>query len=187
MEMNKKENQWVISEVVLMGLFSALTVVGTSIRVPLPALMGNPFFHFGMPILCLAVLTLGFLKGSLAGGIGFAIFDILNGFVVEAPYFVLESFVIGGVLTLAFLQFKRFKDHSWFIPLIMIFAAVAKITMTFLKNLVLQLMMGSSLGIATTASISTLYITVINAIAAIIIVTILDKPIKNLTKKMLHK
>ena len=187
MEINKKENHWAVSEVVLMGLFSAMTVVGTSIRVPLPALMGNPFFHFGMPILCLSVLTLGYFKGSLAGGIGFAIFDILNGFAIEAPYFILESFVIGGVLTLAFLQFKRFKNKYWFIPVIMIFTAISKIIMTFLKNLVLQLMMGSSIGIATSASISTLYITVINAIAAIIIVTILYKPVQRLTKKTLHK
>ena len=56
-------NRWKTSEVVLMGLFAAITVVGTSIRVPLPALVGNPFFHFGLPILSLAVLTLGFLKG----------------------------------------------------------------------------------------------------------------------------
>ncbi len=182
-----KTNKWELSEIVLMGLFSALTVVGTSIRVPLPALVGNPFFHFGMPLLCLAVLTLGFVKGSLAGGIGFAIFDVLNGFAPEAPYFILESFVIGGALTLAYLQLKRFKDKSWFIPAIMIFAAIAKITMTFLKNLLIPLAMGTSLGVATTASISTLYITVINAIAAIIIVTMLYKPVTKLTNRMLKK
>ncbi|MEG0285758.1 MAG: ECF transporter S component [Vagococcus sp.] len=188
MEINKqKGNQWAVSEVVLMGLFAALTVIGTSIRVPLPALMGNPFFHFGMPILCLAVLTLGFIKGSLAGGIGFAIFDVLNGFAIEAPYFILESFVLGAVLTLGFYQLKKFKDKVWFIPTIMIFTAIAKIGMTFLKNLVMQLMMGASLGVATTASISTLYITVINATAAIIIVTILYKPVTMLTNKMLRK
>lgn len=186
--MNKqKRTNWAVNEIVLMGLFSALTVIGTSIRVPLPALMGNPFFHFGMPILCLAVLILGFTKGSLAGGIGFAIFDVLNGFAVEAPYFILESFVIGGVLTLGYTQLKKYKEKKWFIPVIMFFTALAKIGMTFLKNLVMQLMMGSSFGIATTASISALYITVINAIAAIIIVTILYKPVLGLSTKLLKK
>lgn len=182
-----KSNKWTLSEIVLMGLFSALTVVGTSIRVPLPALVGNPFFHFGMPILCLAVLTLGYVKGSLAGGIGFAIFDVLNGFAAEAPYFVLESFVVGGALALAYFQFKRFKDKSWFIPTIMIFAAISKIAMTFLKNLVVQLLMGASLGVSAAASLGTLYITVINAIAAIIIVTILYTPISKLTNKLVNK
>ncbi|MDT2814180.1 ECF transporter S component [Vagococcus carniphilus] len=184
-EMNT--NKWALSEIVLMGLFSALTVVGTSIRVPLPALIGNPFFHFGLPILCLAVLTLGFVKGSLAGGIGFAIFDVLNGFAAEAPYFVLESFVVGGALALAYIQFKRFKDKAWFIPMIMVFAAIAKIAMTFLKNLVVSLFMGTTLGVATAASVSALYITVINAIAAVIIVTMLYKPVSSLTNKMLKK
>lgn len=180
-------NRWKTSEVVLMGLFAALTVVGTSIRVPLPALVGNPFFHFGLPILSLAVLTLGFFKGSLAGGIGFAIFDVLNGFAVEAPYFILESFVVGAVLSYAFLRLKRYKEKAWFIPIVMFIAALAKIMMTFLKNFVIQLALGSSASIAAVASFSTLYITVINALAAIIIVTILYRPVSHLTKKMLYK
>ena len=123
--------KWSIKETTLMGLFAALTVVGTSIRVPLPALVGNPFFHFGLPILSLAVLTLGFFKGSLAGGIGFAIFDILNGFAAEAPYFILESFVVGAALTFAYHRFEKYENKAWFIPVIMIIAAIAKITMKF--------------------------------------------------------
>ncbi|MGX4685405.1 ECF transporter S component [Vagococcus sp. JNUCC 83] len=179
-------SRWSIKEITLMGLFAALTVVGTSIRVPLPALVGNPFFHFGLPILSLAVLTLGFFKGSLAGGIGFAIFDVLNGFAAEAPYFILESFVVGGVLTLAYHRFQKYDNKVWFIPVIMTIAAIAKITMTFLKNLVIQLMMGNTFGVSAFASFSTLYITVINAIAAIIIVSLLYKPVKALTSKMLY-
>lgn len=178
--------KWSIKETTLMGLFAALTVIGTSIRVPLPALVGNPFFHFGLPILSLAVLTLGFFKGSLAGGVGFAIFDVLNGFAAEAPYFILESFVVGGALTLAYRQFKKYDDNWWFIPLIMSIAAIAKIMMTFLKNLVIQLMMGNNFAASATASFLTLYITVINAIAAIIIVSLLYKPVKSLTSKMLY-
>ncbi|MGY3704348.1 hypothetical protein BW731_03645 [Vagococcus martis] len=178
--------RWSIKETTLMGLFAALTVVGTSIRVPLPALVGNPFFHFGLPILSLAVLTLGFFKGSLAGGIGFAIFDILNGFAAEAPYFVLESFVVGAALSLAYSRLQKYDDNVWFIPTIMFFAAIAKIIMTFLKNLVIQLMMGNTFGVSAFASFSTLYITVINAIAAIIIVSLLYKPVKALTSKMLY-
>jgi len=179
------KTKWSVRETTLMGLFAALTVVGTSIRVPLPALVGNPFFHFGLPILSLAVLTLGFFKGSLAGGIGFAIFDILNGFASEAPYFILESFVVGGVLTLAYRRFQAHENKAWFIPVIMTIAAIAKITMTFLKNLVIQLMMGNAFGVSAVASFSTLYITVINALAAIIIVSILYKPVKSLTHKMI--
>ncbi|RST99388.1 hypothetical protein CBF37_05195 [Vagococcus vulneris] len=170
-----------------MGLFASLTVIGTSIRIPLPALVGNPFFHLGMPILCLAVLTLGFFKGSLAGGVGFAIFDILNGFAAEAPYFIFESFIVGGTLAFSYLQFKNFKNKVWFIPLIMSLTAIAKILMTFCKNLVIQLLMGNSLPISSAASFGTLYITVINAIAAIIIVTLLYKPVTSLVDKMLKK
>lgn len=178
---------WKTSEIVLMALFSALTVVGTSIRVPLPAMVGNPFIHFGMPILCLAVLTLGFFKGSLAGGIGFAMFDFLNGFAAEAPYFILESFVVGGTLAFSYYQLKRYKDKVWFMPVIMIFTAIAKLFMSFMKNLVIQLMMGNSLSTASFASFTTLYITFINTIAAIVLVSILYKPISKMADRVLKK
>lgn len=69
----------------------------------------------------------------------------------------------------------------------MFIAALAKIMMTFLKNFVIQLALGSSASIAAVASFSTLYITVINALAAIIIVTLLYRPVSHLTKKMLYK
>lgn len=182
-----KNKNWTVPEIVLTGLFAALTVVGTSIRVPLPALVGNPFFHFGLPILSLAVLTLGFFKGSLAGGVGFAIFDVLNGFAAEAPYFVFESFVVGGALALSFNYLKSKKNKTWFIPLIMSLTAIVKILMTFLKNLTLQLIMGNSFNVSAVASASALYITVINAIAAIIIVTLLYRPISKLSLKFTQK
>ena len=47
-------------------------------------------------------------------------------------------------------------------------------------------MMGNAFGVSAFASFSTLYITVINAIAAIIIVSLLYKPVKALTNKMLY-
>lgn len=118
---------------------------------------------------------------------GFAIFDVLNGFAAEAPYFVFESFVVGGVLALSFKQFKKQKNKYWFIPFIMTLTALVKILMTFLKNLVLQLIMGNNFSVSAIASASSLYITVINAIAAIIIVTILYQPISKLSARFIKE
>ena len=82
-----------IRSIVFVALFTALTVIGTMIKIPLPT---GAFVHLGNAVLLLAVLLLGYVKGSLAGGLGFAIFDLLNGYATEAPYFILESFIVGA-------------------------------------------------------------------------------------------
>jgi len=179
--MNK--NKWSTKDIVLMALFVGLTVVGTSIRVTLPALMGNPFFHFGMPVLCLAVLTLGFFKGSLAGGIGFVIFDVLNGFIVDAPIMLVESFLVGGTLYLMSYIFRSHQESVWFIPFIMSVTAVAKIVIVFIENLLIQLIMGNPLKVSAVASASTLYITALNAVVAVFVVSLLYKPVIFLYRK----
>lgn len=69
-----------IQSIVLIALFTALTVVATTIKIPMP----GAFVHLGNAVLLLAVLLLGYFRGALAGGLGFAIFDVLNGYVTEA-------------------------------------------------------------------------------------------------------
>lgn len=179
-----KTNDWSLKDITIMALYVGLTVIGTTIRVPLPALMGNPFFHFGMPILCLAVLTLGFFKGSLAGGVGFVIFDVLNGLIVDAPIMLVESFVVGGALYLSCHLFKSYQEKLWFIPLVMSITAVVKVTIVFIENLLIQLIMGNSLEVSAVASVSTLYITALNAVVAVIIVSILYKPVSHLYQRV---
>lgn len=88
------------TSIVLIGLFTALTVLGTMLKIPLPT---GAFVHLGNTVLLLAVLLIGYKKGALAGGLGFAIFDLLNGFAAEAPYFILESFIVGGAAALMIL------------------------------------------------------------------------------------
>lgn len=181
-----ENKSWTLRDIIIMAMYVGLTVIGTTIRVPLPALMGNPFFHFGMPILCLAVLTLGFVKGSLAGGVGFVIFDVLNGMVVDAPIMLIESFIVGGVLYTSFQLFKSNQEKIWFIPLIMSITAIAKIIIVFIENLLIQLIMGNPLKAAVGLSASTLYITALNAVVAIIIVWILYKPVTHLYQRVSH-
>ena len=52
-----------IRSIVFVALFTALTVIGTMIKIPLP----TAFVHLGNAVLLLAVLLLGYVKGSLAG------------------------------------------------------------------------------------------------------------------------
>lgn len=168
---------------VFIALFATLTIIGTSIRVPMPATIGNPFVHLGNTVVLLAILLLGFTKGSLAGGIGFFLFDIFNGFAVEAPYFFIECFVVGAATCLVWKLFK-YHDHPFYKLFLPILAGcVAKIIITYLKNLVEAMIMGSSFSVAAAASVSTLFPSLINVITTMILVSILYYPLKKLLRR----
>lgn len=165
-------------DLVFTALFAALTYVGTSIRVPMPAAIGNPFVHLGNSVLLLAVLLIGYKRGALAGGIGFAIFDVFNGFAVEAPYFFFESLIVGGAAALVWRSLKEKPDSLKKLFIVALSAAGAKLIMTFLKGIGTNLIIGTSLTVAVTASTASLYVTVINCITTIIIVSLTYFPLK---------
>lgn len=126
--------------IVFIALFAALTFVATTIKIPLPT---GAFVHLGNAVLVLSVLLLGYTSGSLAGGIGFFLFDLLNGYATEAPYFLVEAFIVGGATYLAFNRFKKQPTRMWQIVVIGLSAGVAKIIMTQIKNTVIQLWVGA--------------------------------------------
>ncbi|MGX6961801.1 ECF transporter S component [Vagococcus xieshaowenii] len=173
-------NKWSIRLIILIGVFASLVTIATSIRIPLPALVGSPFVHFGSSVFLLATLLLGFIPGALVGSIGFAIFDILNGFAAEAPYFVLESFIVAGIVTAVF---KLFHPSTLNYLYATIAGALAKIAMTFMKNIVMSLLLGASFNVSVTSSIGSLYITIINALTSIIFVSIMYPILKKIIKK----
>lgn len=175
-----EKNKISTADIVLTGLFATLTFVGTMIRIPMPAAVGAPFIHLGNSVLLLAVLTLGFRKGALAGGMGFAIFDVMNGFAAEAPYFILESFVVGGVATLVFMGFNKKDDQIYKIIIVAISAIITKLAMTFLKSTVIAMLAGASLRPAAIAAFLSLPASLVNGISTLIIVTIAYYPVKQI-------
>ncbi|MFD2305820.1 ECF transporter S component [Enterococcus termitis] len=163
------------SSIVFIGLFTALTILGTMLKIPLPT---GAFVHLGNAVLLLAVLLIGYKRGALAGGLGFAIFDLVNGFAAEAPYFILESFIVGGAAALTILFFKRTIDTFWKVILVASVTGVAKILMTQLKNTVMGLMAGADFNVAFASALSKLPATLINVATTIIIVTLVYFPLK---------
>lgn len=164
-----------IQNVVLVGLFTALTVVGTSIMIPMPT---GAFAHLGNAVLLLAVLLLGYFRGALAGGLGFAIFDVLHGYASEAPYFILESFIVGAAAYGAFLLFKKQPNKMWQIISIGLITGVAKIIMTQIKNTVMLMIAGADLNVAFMGAAAKLPATLINVVTTTVIVTVLYFPLK---------
>ena len=138
----------------------------------------------GNAMLLLAILLLGYFKGSLAGGLGFAIFDLLNGYATEAPYFILESFIVGLFAIFAIRLFKNNPTKIWQIIVIGIFTGIGKIIMTQVKNTVVLLIAGSNLSNAFIAASIKLPATLINVVSTIIIVSILYFPLKKLNQRL---
>ncbi|MGY3778760.1 ECF transporter S component [Isobaculum melis] len=170
--------------IVLIALFAALTFVGTMIRIPMPT---GAFAHLGNAVLLLAVLLLGYKKGALAGGLGFAIFDLLNDYAIEAPYFILESFIVGGAAALTVLTFQRKIDSIQKIIVIAAVSSFAKIIMTQLKNTVGIMLTGSDFSVAFISAISKLLPTIINTFTTIIIVSLVYFPLKKQFEKIFNR
>ena len=68
-----RDEQNSLRAVVMTGLFAAMIYIGIWVlRIPLPAVVGQPFIHFGNTLTAVAILYLGFRNGALAGIIGLA-------------------------------------------------------------------------------------------------------------------
>lgn len=106
-----------LKKLILAALFAALSCVATmSIRIPTPGTSG--YIHPGDAIVILSGVILGPVWGFLAGGIGFALSDLIGGYFIYVPI----TFVIKGLVALApdFFIRKSVKpeeplhcSHSW--------------------------------------------------------------------------
>ncbi|MGL9749364.1 hypothetical protein IGI50_003344 [Enterococcus sp. DIV0170] len=172
-----------IQNLVLVALFAALTLMGTMIKIPLPT---GAFIHFGNSVVLLAVLLIGYWQGALAGGIGFFVFDILNGFAAEAPYFLVESFVVGAAAYVAFSVFKRKPTHIWQVIIIGICAGIAKFVMSVIKATVMAMIAGAQLKPAFFAALATMPATVINIFSTILIVSLVYFPLRRAMQLIFH-
>lgn len=107
--MNRKDNS--TKTLVFMALMAALAMVGTFIiRIPIPATQG--YIHMGDSILILSVMALGWKKGSVAGGLGEALADLLAGYAVFAPITLVVKILMGVMVGTAFKNFFKHQDSK---------------------------------------------------------------------------
>lgn len=169
--MMKKDT--ITQTIVLVAFFAAVTYVATSIQVPMPALIGKPFVHLGNAAALLSVLLLGYQRGALAGGMGLALFDITHNYVLDAPYYFFEVFIVSGVAMMVFQALKyRLKPTTAKLILIVLSAIVTKLIMTTLHNFVMALIKGMTLQPAFIATLSALFPTIINCITTMLVVLV---------------
>lgn len=159
--------------IIFTGLFAAIIFIGISLlRIPIPALIGRPFIHFGNSLTVLAILFLGGRNGALAGIIGLGGFDLLNGYAATSWLTALEVIVIALVVNTGFNLFQR-DDRASHIVILGIVAGLMKIVTTYAVSIVEALMVGTSFKVALINSFLSLPATVINSISTAILVPIL--------------
>ena len=92
-----------LQALIFTGLFAAIIYIGIWVlRIPVPAMVGRPFIHFGNTLTAVAILYLGYRNGMIAGIIGLGGFDLLNGYAATSWLTMLEVVVVATVLSLIF-------------------------------------------------------------------------------------
>lgn len=90
------KNKITTRDLVLTGLLAALTVVGSTIRIAVPAVVGTNAIHLGNIMCALSGLLLGPWYGGLAAGLGSAIYDMTNpAYISDAWITFLTKFAYG--------------------------------------------------------------------------------------------
>ena len=165
--------------IAMAGLLAALTAVGSALRITVPAdLVGTSSIHLGNIFCALSGLLLGPGMGSLAAGLGSAIYDMTN------PIYIGEcwlTFLMKGAYGLAAgLTFKYLKINEYLRDLIATAAgattyAVLYLGKSFLKAMVVS---GVTADAALLATAAKLPATTFNMAVAIVIAPILSKAIR---------
>jgi len=180
------QNRHTINTIVFVSFFAAITFIATSIQVPMPALVGKPFVHLGNAAALLSVLLLGYKRGALAGGMGLALFDVTHNYVLDAPYYFLEVFVVGGTATLVILLLNyRVKPQSFKLVLIILAAITTKFITTTCHNFIMSLVRGLTLQPAIVATLSALLPTIVNCVTTMMVVLIVYPVLGNRLRSQL--
>ena len=183
--MRTKENSLV--SIIMTGLFAAIIYLGVWIlRIPVPALVGRPFIHFGNTLTAVAILYLGYRNGMLAGIIGLGGFDLLNGYAATSWLTMLEVVVVASVLTAVY-KGMHYKDSKKNIIILGIIAGITKIFTTYCVSIVEALMVGTSLNVALVSSFVSLPATVINSISTAICTPILCFAVRDGARRILRR
>lgn len=93
--MNTNTSKFSTKDLVMIGLFAALSFVALYIRINIPSPVGKPFLHMGNMFTILAALLFGGIVGGASGSIGMGIWDILNGYAATVYKTFILKFGIG--------------------------------------------------------------------------------------------
>lgn len=107
----KKEtvNKVDVKGMTICAMFIALTYVATAfINIRLPWQANGGLIHLGNVPLFVCAVVFGKKKGAIAGGIGMALFDLLSGWVMWAPFTLVIVSLMGFIVGLVTEKKKTF-------------------------------------------------------------------------------
>ncbi len=94
-EVTSEKNSVSVSEIAVTGVCIALTFVATGfVNIRLPIAANGGLVHLGNVPLFLAAIIFGKRTGALSGSIGMALFDLMGGWVLWAPF----TFIVVGLM-----------------------------------------------------------------------------------------
>lgn len=179
-----------IKNLVITAFFTAITFLGIqAFRIPLPAAVGTPFLHFGHIFVVMGLLLQGGKRGAVSGTLGLTIFDLLNGYVQDAPKTFVETAVKCLIVGAIFLVLKKKadgdkkKEYGAAVLCAVIYGCI-NIILEFLMGTLAMVMVGSGLGAAAVAAFTSLPATVINAVFMVIAIAVLYEPVKRVYVRM---
>lgn len=100
------------TSIVLCAMFTALTYAFTMIGVPLPFAAGG-LIHLGNIPFFVAAILFGKKIGTISGGIGMALFDILSSYQAWAPYTLVIGLATGYVVGLITERNQSLRVYIW--------------------------------------------------------------------------
>ena len=160
----KDEN---MKRMVITAFFAAITFLGIqAFRIPLPAVVGTPFVHFGHIFV-----------------------DILNGFLQDVPQVFLETIIKCLLIGALFAALKkraegdRCKEYRDAMFCTVVYGCM-NILIEFVMGIVKMMLLGSGFAAAAAGSAASIPATVINVVFLVIAVALLYRPVEKLYRRM---
>ncbi|MGN1167930.1 MAG: ECF transporter S component [Lachnospiraceae bacterium] len=184
------EKDLTVKGLVITAFFAAITYLGIQVfRIPMPAVIGTPFVHFGHIFVVMGVLLQGGKRGAVSGALGLVIFDLLNGYIQDIPQVFVETIVKALIVGAIFFWMKRkaegnkAKEYQAAVICSVIYG-IFNIVIELVAGTVKMVILGSGVSAAFAGSLASIPATVINALFMIIAIAILYKPVSVLYKRI---
>ena len=140
----------------------------------------------------MGLLLQGGKRGAVSGTLGLTIFDMLNGYMQDAPKTFVETAVKCLIVGALFMMLKKKadgdkkKEYGAAVVCAFIYGCI-NVIMEFTMSTIAMMMVGSGFAAAAVAAFTSLPATVINAVFMVIAIAILYQPVKKIYVRMAQK
>lgn len=125
-----------VKEIVITALFTALVLLFTAfINIRLPIGGNGGLIHLGNIPLFVAAIVFGRKTGLICGGVGMALFDLLSGWTIWAPFTLIIVGLMGYIVGLV--AENREKNRTLWYLIAIVLACVIKVVGYYFAEVIL--------------------------------------------------